>query len=812
MTETNEWVLATQESGFRRQFDAAALPVRFGGGDDDIRLAGIQESVQIGLLDDIFFVQPRKNSRNVRLSGELLQGSRRLDDGDVIAIDTARLECRISGGKLTVDIKAQVTAGDTAPPDLADVARGSGPRRDDEFEVTPVSFSAGQSADGMHTKHAPSKAAWITGIAFGLLAVLGWFAFTAKSVEIVIEPSPTDMRLADTLFKIQLGDRFLLRSGRHKVEAELEGYYPLNTVVDVGQSPDQSVVLAMTRLPGLITLRTGPEVNADVLLDGESLGRTPLVDVEIVPGEHELEFAAPRFIPMTRALSVAGGHEKQALSVTLTPNWAPVTLVTEPPGAEVFVDGQLRGATPIRLELDAGERALEARLAGHNAWRGTVRVEPDVAQDLPSVVLSPADGRVELLSTPSEASVNVNGEFRGRTPLRLRLTPGRNHEIVLTKPGYEDFVRELSVAADSGRQLAIELTAQYGEVEIQSEPANAEIWVDGRRAGNTPSTLRLTALDHRIEVRQPGFATRSAEITPRPGFSQTLAFVLEALDDSTGSGYPRVLRTTLGQELRLVPAGRFAMGSSRREQGRRSNEVLREVELSRAFYLGTREVTNAEFRAFNSDHDSGDFGSESLNGDDQPVVRVTWDEVAQFLNWLSIEDALQPVYEETPAGWAAMQPLRSGYRLPTEAEWAYAARAAGLDEELIYPWGQMLPPPDRSGNYADLSAGDLLPTTLVTYNDGFPVSAPVGSFAPNAVGIYDLGGNAAEWVQDVYVIDVAPAGELLVDPLGPAAGRSHVVRGASWRSYLQTDLRLASRDYSTDRREDLGFRIARNLE
>jgi formylglycine-generating enzyme required for sulfatase activity len=367
------------------------------------------------------------------------------------------------------------------------------------------------------------------------------------------------------------------------------------------------------------------------------------------------------------------------------------------------------------------------------------------------------------------------------------------------------------VAADSGRQLEIELVAQYGEVAIQSEPANAAIWVDEQLAGTTPSTLKLTALGHRIEVRQEGYATQSAEITPRPGFSQTLAFALEALDDTTGSGYPRVLRTTLGQELTLVPAGRFAMGSSRREIGRRSNEVLREVELSRAYYLGTREVTNAEYRAFKSDHDSGTFGAESLNGD-QPAVRVSWDEVAQFLNWLSIEDALQPVYEQTPAGWAAMQPLRSGYRLPTEAEWAYAARAVGEDEQLVYPWGQTLPPPDRSGNYADLSAGELLPTTLVTYNDGFPVSSPAASFAPNAVGIYDLGGNVAEWVQDVYVIDVAPGGDLLVDPLGPATGRSHVVRGASWRSYLQTDLRLAYRDYSTDLREDLGFRIARNLE
>jgi formylglycine-generating enzyme required for sulfatase activity len=254
------------------------------------------------------------------------------------------------------------------------------------------------------------------------------------------------------------------------------------------------------------------------------------------------------------------------------------------------------------------------------------------------------------------------------------------------------------------------------------------------------------------------------------------------------------------------------MGSSRREQGRRSNEVLRPVRLTRAFYLGVREVSNAEFRAFRSDHDSGEFGGQTLNGDEQPVVRVTWDEAAQFMNWLSIKDGLQPVYEERQGSWVAVRPLRNGYRLPTEAEWEWAARFAGRDTGLTYPWGAELPPPDRSGNYADVAAAQILPTTLVTYNDGFAVSAPSGSFAASELGIHDLGGNVTEWMQDYYVIDAVESTELVDDPLGPETGRFHVLRGASWRSASVTDLRLAARSYSGDTREDVGFRLARNLE
>src|SRR5690606_14987358 len=139
-------------------------------------------------------------------------------------------------------------------------------------------------------------------------------------------------------------------------------------------------------------------------------------------------------------------------------------------------------------------------------------------------------------------------------------------------------------------------------------------------------------------------------------------------------------------------------GSSRRDPDRRSNEELRRVKLSKAFYLGTHEVTNAEFRAFKAGHDSGRFQGEPLDGEDQPVVGVSFDEVAQFLNWLSVRDGLQPVYEEVDGRFRAVRPLRSGYRLPTEAEWAWAARFAEREEPLHFSWGAELPPPDRSGN------------------------------------------------------------------------------------------------------------------
>ncbi len=811
MSVEYDWVLKTDVEGRTRHYAPEALPVTFGGElGVDVRLPGVRGTAQVGVLDGVFFVQPARETRTLRLNGELVTGSRRLADGDVIALDAARATCRVDDGRLTLAIVPGATAGDTAPPSLDELAHGGASAAD--VEITPIAFKPGASNADATRRSRPSAAAIATGTALAVLAVLAWFAFTAKSVQIRFVPETEAMSLPDTFFKVRIGDRFLLRTGEHRVAAELAGYYPLDERIEVGESPDQTVVLEFTRLPGLVTLAADPEVGAEVLLDGEPIGVTPLADHEIRPGRHRLEFAAPRYLPKVLEIDVAGGHERQSVVATLTPSWAPVTFTTEPPGAEVLVDGEPVGTTPLEAELTAGTREVEVRLRGYNAWRNRINVVAAEPQNVPPIRLTQADGRVELVTTPSEASVSVDGEFRGRTPLTLALRPGRSHRVTLSKPGYEPVTQQLSVEADSGRRVAVELVAQYGEVDVASAPEGAEVWVDGRREGTTPLRLTLSALPHSVEVRQAGYAPRSAEITPRPGFPQRLSFELDALDDASGSGYAPVIRTSLGQELRLIPAGEFTMGSSRREQGRRSNEVQRPVKITRAFYLGVREVTNAEFRAFRADHDSGEFGGMSLNEDDQPAVRLTWEDAVQFLNWLSIHDGLQPVYEERQGVWVPVRPLRNGYRLPTEAEWEWAARFAGRDAPPLYPWGNDLPPPDRSGNYADLSAAQILPTTLVTYTDRHPVAAPAGSFEPNPVGIHDLGGNVAEWVQDYYSIEVAEATEAVSDPLGPETGRFHVIRGSSWRSATVTDLRLAYRNYGAEGREDLGFRIARNLE
>ncbi|HSD27333.1 MAG TPA: SUMF1/EgtB/PvdO family nonheme iron enzyme, partial [Vicinamibacteria bacterium] len=497
---------------------------------------------------------------------------------------------------------------------------------------------------------------------------------------------------------------------------------------------------------------------AEVAISGRTVGIAPLPPIEVEAGAAEIRVQAEGYEPATMRVEILGMGAAQTVKANLVPRRAKTSLGSVPPGS----------------------------------------------------IASP-QGRLVVRSTPPGAAVTIDDAYRGETPLTVDVPPGRPHALRVSKAAHETATAEVSLGAGEEKVVDVALEARLGEVEVTSRPPDAEVFVNGESRGRAGQTLKLEAEPQEIEVRREGFVPHKETITPRPGYTQALRVTLLSLEESRQRARPGRYKAAGGPELVLVEGGRLVMGASRREPGRRANETLRKVALARPFYVGLREVTNHELRLFKADHSSGFVARETLDRDEQPAVNLTWDLAAEYCNWLSAKESLPPVYRREGARLVAALPLSNGYRLPTEAEWELVARRGEGGALLKYPWGAALPVAPGSGNYADASARTLFPGVLADYQDRHPVSAPVGSFPPNALGLFDLGGNVAEWAHDLYSIPPASQEEAR-DPAGPKEGEQHVIRGSSFMHASVTELRLSFRDYGTRPRPDLGFRVARYAE
>ncbi|MGH9318804.1 MAG: SUMF1/EgtB/PvdO family nonheme iron enzyme [Vicinamibacteria bacterium] len=784
-------------SGMRR-FDRRSFPLTIGGQEADIQLPFEFEPspatplARLGFSSGEMFVEPAGGS--VTVNGAAVSSSYWLKPGDVVHIGAFALEVLERSGALGLAVRLQGEGEELEEPELRSV-------KPIAFEPKRLEKLRPGGERGIH-------AFWFAaGIA--VLALAAFYLFTSRPVAIEIEPVPDRMDLEGTFLDVAFQGRFLLRPGTYRLVAEKEGYRTLEHTIAIGKDSPATLRFTLERLPGLLAIAVRPEVGASVLIDGKSVGSTPLEPLELSSGEHEVLVRADRYREFSTRIAVDGRGTTATLDVDLAPLWAPVTFLTEPAGATVRVGEQSYGPTPFSVELPEGDHPYRVLVPGKKVESGRVRVVGGEPQTVSIGGLAPADGTLRIVSVPGEASVTIDGLYRGRTPLEVPLTPGTSHRLEVGRAGYETRTAEVEVGSGGEETVTVELSPELGEVEVVADPPDAELFVNGEPRGAGRQTLRLPAVAHRIELRKSGYDSFVVEITPRPDFPQTIEATLVDLEAKKLAEAPKPkIENPAGHDMVLVQGRRFQMGASRREPGRRANEAEREVEITRAFYMGTREVTNRQFREFEEGHRSGRVAAHNLEVDDHPVVRVTWEDGAAYCNWLSERESLPPAYVMSGASYALASPHTTGYRLPTEAEWELSARYAG-GSATKYSWGDSLPVPPSAGNFADASADGLVATILPHYDDSFPATAPVGSFAANALGIYHLGGNVAEWVTDHYEMAPADGNAVAKDPVGPAAGEFRVIRGASYLHGSITQLRLTYRDYGKEARPDVGFRVAR---
>ena len=789
------------------------FPIIIGAGPSaDIRIPDLkndEEAAYIALSNKRPFVQAGQSEAAVQYNGQRLVGSTWLLHADTLEIGSCKIMFKAEGDDFIIQVVSIESDIETVSPP----PNGS---MDTAPEIKPLSFRSDRRQQGAGSIIRNRRFIGLAiALSFLLLFMAAWFVFTAKQITILIEPPPDQISISGSLMAPRFGGHFLLRPGKYNLQAVKECYYPFEGPFEVGKAKSQEVRFQMQRLPGSLSLQAHqsgkPQVllnGARVIIDGQEVASTPVQNLEVKAGRRILEIQADTYQDIKTEVQIEGCSAEQSFDFALVPGWSDVFISSIPEGAAVSVDGKPAGNTPLKIELREGNYLLQINADGFKTWQTRLAVSLNQAQNITDIRLQPADGTLALQTTPSGANVTVGQKFIGKTPLNVQLSANTQHEIRISKAGYEKATRRVQVATGKLKKLTVDLKPLLGVIHFKVAPADAQLIVNGKNRGALPSKLQLIAVSHLLEIKKKGYKPFQTRITPRPGYPQEIKITLTRLKSETKAQTDAITAKN-GYPLKLVRPQPFTMGSSRREQGRRSNETLRKINLQRPFYMGAREVSNKEFKKFLASHKSGAFKGQRLSQPDHAVVQVTWEQAAMFCNWLSAQESLPPAYVKKGGRLVAVEPIGTGYRLPTEAEWEYCARFAKNQAALKYPWGNRFPPTTPSGNYADTSAKNLLPAYIQDYTDGYPGTAPPAKFKANDLGLYDLGGNVAEWCHDFYTIYTYNSNTADIDPSGPPEGKHRVVKGSSWKYASMSKLRLAYRDYSDGKRPDLGFRICR---
>lgn len=652
-------------------------------------------------------------------------------------------------------------------------------------------------------------------LAISLLVSLSlWFVLTARSISIVTIPQQAQINM-DSWLALNLGNNWLVRPGEHAFSVEAKGYESLTYPYQVTDARIQKLSVALTPLPGDLVVALSPKMSGQIFVDGKLFGKVPGVIENIPAGLRQMRIEVERYLDHEIELRIKGRGIEEILEVNLLPGWAKIKLDSDPALADFYVEGERIGPTPQTYEVLQGLREIKLKSKGFKTWTKEIEVTAGIPINMGTIPLAKADGVIVIKSEPSGATVSIDNNFYGKTPVKLELSPSVKHEVVLVKEGYKNATQSIAVESAKVSNLTVTLLPEMASVNFVTIPKDAQMLIDGRFEGSANRQVSLPTHPHQFTIFREGFATYQTLITPRKGVEKRYTVRLKTEEVARREAEQKRKKndrkgfTTAfsGQEMKLFNGGKITLGSSESTKGRRINETVRDVILEKPFYVSTKEVTNSEFRKFLASHDSGYIDGHSLNEDQQPVANIRWFEAILYCNWLSRRDGLEKFYRIKFGELLGINSGANGYRLPTEAEWEFIARPETKEKYIPFPWGEDYPPPNNTGNFADRSGISKIIKRLKDYDDSYAVASPAGSFQKSTKGLYDIGGNISEWVHDFY--EPKPSDVTTYDYLGPTDGRYRTIKGSSWMLSSYSELRNSYRDYGETRRADLGFRLAR---
>ena len=587
--------------------------------------------------------------------------------------------------------------------------------------------------------------------------------------------------------------------------------FPKNDGIDGSKSVDmESLVTQSRRMQSRHVLFMFDSCFSGTILNARSQIPPPYVS-------NNVKYPVRQFITAGRADEIVPDHSvfKEAF-LNLVKGIAP----------EPIEDGYITGAELglyLKTEVpkyNRGQNPQYGKINNPKLNQGDfVFVLPREAPPPPGDALSTI-ATLTVTSTPSGATVYLNGIVIGKTPMRgYQIETGvRRQKQVTVRLEYDGYKSQTKTLILKGGQslpwtVRLEEFTTIATLQVTSTPNGATLYLDGIVIGKTP--LRSfevdtgTTREKRVElgIELPGYKSQVRGVTLKGGQEVPWDVQLET------QARPKPAAMPDSTEMVLIPAGDFQMGSN--DSNTEDDEKPGHTVYVDAFYIDKYEVTNAQFKAFvdanpqwqknripKKYHDGGylqDWRGNSYPSGrgNHPVVHVSWYAAMAYAQW-------------------------AGKRLPTEAEWEKAARGGLVGKK--YPWGNSAPDGTQC-NFADVTLANIDANiderieTDANVNDGHALTAPVGSYPANGYGLHNMAGNVYEWCLDEW--DAAfyrrsphrnPVGRGWVgDGIAKVQTYSaRVLRGGSWGT-AASGLRVAYRFWFTpaDTGSSGGFRGAR---